>query len=59
MTKDVAALSLCILLGLPAVAFATEGGGSSRPPGLDTLRNGILAPPGWFATSTLQFAIKL
>lgn len=33
-------------------AFATEGGGTSKPPGVDTARVGIMPPPGLFFTGT-------
>lgn len=40
-----------MLLG-SAIVHATEGGGTSKPPGVDTVRVGIMPPPGWFSTAT-------
>ena len=42
------------LLSLSLPANATEGGGTSKPPGIDTVRTGILTPPGWFVLGTLS-----
>ena len=40
------ALLAVLLLLLPAVSLATEGGGTSRLPGLDTILAGVMSPPG-------------
>jgi hypothetical protein len=40
--------TLCLLTLLPAVALATEGGGSVYPYGLNTIATGVLPKPGHY-----------
>ena len=39
-------------LAASSAVLATEGGGSIKPPGLDTILSGVMLPPGLFLTST-------
>lgn len=44
--------TLACALASGTVALATENGGTSRPPGVDTVRVGVMPPPGTMAALT-------
>lgn len=49
-------LALALMLSLAGTAWATEGLATSRAVGADTIRSGVMPPPGWFVrTAVLDY----
>jgi hypothetical protein len=46
MRRSASAVTLALVLAAPPAATGTENGGTSRPPGVDTVRVGFMPPPG-------------